>query len=1033
MTTKILVLASNPQGTEQLRLNPEIREIEEALERGNNREQFVLRSKVAVRIKDLQRSIRKEAARIVHFCGHGTGSQGLVLETTSGQQQLLDTQAIADLFKLFKDRVECVVLNACYSQVQAAEINQHINYVIGTKREIRDDAAVAFSTGFYEALGDGESIEKAYEFGCNRIQLDIYGSSNRGRKLVPVYSEVESKWIELPQHEVIELRIKEPLNTIVDSSASLTADSTKILQRPFITRSPYKGLKRFNAVDKDLFFGRERLTNKLIEAVNQSNLVLILGASGSGKSSVVRAGVIPQIESFSETPFQCCLFTPNRNPFISFHRSLLDPTKDIFSEEEVEFVLEEKSDTITKTTHLLKSKHPQWLIFIDQFEELFTICSNLETRRNFIEGIISIARNTDRSIKLILAMRSDFLEELSAYPQFARIAQNNINLVADMQTEELRQAIEQPAAKHGVMFESGLVEEIIQDVRGQAGFLPLLQYTLNLLWQDDDLSERTLNIVTYRQLGGVSGALQRHVNQIYEQLPVEQQLATKQILLRLVDVVGSEQSEILRTAVSRRANKSEFTETQVDTVNLLVDQSLLVSDDLHREGQSTVEIVHEALLASWAELKNWITDARNTISLNNRLAEDANRWQDLKKENQQQANEELWSGSKLEQVIELRKDGTFDVVLGGLSDNANEFIDTSINWRDKKQRETVRLQRRAIKWLSGGLAAAFVASGVALWQRGIALRQSKMAFARQLAATSEWIRSQRANLHEPSVLLALESFKTAQEIDEPSPEADSLLRTGLDLLPNHISVISHEDGVWAIEFSPNGDYLATASKDNTAKLVQVSTGQEITVISHEKPDPLRGEFYNMDIKFSPKGDYLATASQDGTAKLVQVSTGQEIAVISHDNPIEKIKFSPKGDYLATASQDGTAKLVQVSTGQEIAIISHPDSVWEIEFSPEGDYLATESGGPDNGTAKLVRVSTGKEIAVISHQSSVHEIEFSPKGDYLATGSYDGTAKLVQVNTGKEVATISHQDSVREVKFSPNGEYLVTEVKMVRLN
>ncbi|MDJ0692138.1 MAG: CHAT domain-containing protein [Xenococcaceae cyanobacterium MO_188.B32] len=330
MTTKILVLESNPQGTEQLRLNAEIREIEDALERGKNREQFILRSKVAVRVEDLQRSIRQEAARIVHFCGHGTGSQGLVLETTSGQQQLLDTQAIADLFKLFAERVECVVLNACYSQVQAAEINQHINYVIGTKKEIRDDAAIAFSQGFYEALGDGETIERAYEFGCNRIQIAIYGSSNHKRKLVPVYSEAESKWVDLPQHEVIELRIKDPPNTIVDSFASLGADSAAILQRPFIARSPYKGLKRFNAVDKDLFFGRERLTNKLIEAVNQSNLVLVLGASGSGKSSVVRAGVIPQIEGLSETPAQSCLFTPNRDPFVSFHRSLLDPTKDIF-------------------------------------------------------------------------------------------------------------------------------------------------------------------------------------------------------------------------------------------------------------------------------------------------------------------------------------------------------------------------------------------------------------------------------------------------------------------------------------------------------------------------------------------------------------------------------------------------------------------------------------------------------------------------------------------------------------------------------
>ena len=214
MVTKILVLASNPEGTEQLKLNREIRLIEDALEKGKQREKFTVKPKLEVRPEDLQQTIRQEKPRIVHFCGHGAGSQGLVVGKESGQKQLVGTQAIADLFKLFDNQVEFVVLNACYSQVQAAEINQHINYVIGTKKEIKDDAAIAFSTGFYEALGDGESIERAYQFGCNRIQLAIYGRENQGRKLVPVYSEEEGDWINLPQQEVLRMLKKEPRNQI---------------------------------------------------------------------------------------------------------------------------------------------------------------------------------------------------------------------------------------------------------------------------------------------------------------------------------------------------------------------------------------------------------------------------------------------------------------------------------------------------------------------------------------------------------------------------------------------------------------------------------------------------------------------------------------------------------------------------------------------------------------------------------------------------------------------------------------------------
>jgi hypothetical protein len=305
MTTKILVLASNPQGTGQLDLSREIRKIKDVLVKGKNRDKFEFESEVAVRVEDLQRSLRQESPQIVHFCGHGTGSQGLVLETESGQQQLLDTQAIANLFKLFANQIECVVLNACYSKDQAEEIHKHINYVIGTKKEIRDDAAIAFSEGFYEALGDGESIERAYEFGRSRIQLKIYDSSSSERKLVPVYSAAESKWIELPQHEVMVLLIKESLN-ILESQNNPTVDHDTIKELPFKDNSPYRGLKKFNAKDKDLFFGRDHLIDELIEAISQSNLVLVLGASGSGKSSVIRAGVIPQLELLQSS---CLLLT----------------------------------------------------------------------------------------------------------------------------------------------------------------------------------------------------------------------------------------------------------------------------------------------------------------------------------------------------------------------------------------------------------------------------------------------------------------------------------------------------------------------------------------------------------------------------------------------------------------------------------------------------------------------------------------------------------------------------------------------------
>lgn len=169
----ILILASSPTNAAKLRLDKEIREIDAGLQRAKQREQFTLRQKWAVRPEDLRRALLDFIPQIVHFCGHGSGDRGLVLENDSGNAQLVPTNALASLFKLFANQgVECVVLNACYAEVQAEAISQHINYVVGMSDEISDDAAVKFAVGFYDALGAGRSYEDAYEFGCNAIALE---------------------------------------------------------------------------------------------------------------------------------------------------------------------------------------------------------------------------------------------------------------------------------------------------------------------------------------------------------------------------------------------------------------------------------------------------------------------------------------------------------------------------------------------------------------------------------------------------------------------------------------------------------------------------------------------------------------------------------------------------------------------------------------------------------------------------------------------------------------------------------------------
>ena len=289
-----------------------------------------------------------------------------------------------------------------------------------------------------------------------------------------------------------------------------------ITQRPLITTSPYRGLDRFEDRDKDLFFGRDQLIKSLLAQLSASNVLLVLGASGSGKSSVVRAGLLPQLAQLIGARFRYFTFVPDVNPFESLRTAVQGAG---FSQAQTRELVDAKPETPAKLIRTLQRSGDQWLFFVDQFEEIFTV-GDEKLRAAFIAALVQIAQDPNSSTKLVLAMRADFLDRFSPFPEFAKIIEKNIDFVADMHADELRQAIEQPAARHGVVFEQGLVEEIIKDVQGQAGSLPLLQYTLDLLWQEeareDGLADRHLNTKAYRELGGVRGALQKRADEIYD-------------------------------------------------------------------------------------------------------------------------------------------------------------------------------------------------------------------------------------------------------------------------------------------------------------------------------------------------------------------------------------------------------------------------------------------------------------------------------------------------------------------------------------
>ncbi|MGA7936547.1 MAG: CHAT domain-containing protein [Kovacikia sp.] len=787
------------------------------------------------------------------------------------------------------------------------------------------------------------------------------------------------------------------------------------LQMGGMAPCPYRGLFAFQEADAALFFGREQVTNDLITAVKRQALVAVAGASGSGKSSVVFAGLVPRLRSsLSSTHWQILSFRPGSKPldalaeaFIEFGVTsqgtlLKQPSVKATDDRSFHFsVLELAVDLQTDPQvlcHLIDRQHranpgTRLLLIVDQFEELYTLCPEVD-RQPFLDSLLDAVQSAP-GFTLVLTLRADFYGYALSDRRLSDALQGVVYNLGPMNWEELQQAIVQPAAQMQVRLEPGLTDKLIQATWGQAGRLPLLEFALTELWSQQQAGWLTHQ--AYAAIGGVEEALANHAERVYAQLhPIDQQ-RIQRIFVQLVEPgVGTDASR-------RLATRDEVGETNWDLVSHLASARLVVTNRHETTGEETVEIVHEALIRSWGRLEHWLE-----------MDEEFRRWQEeLRRARRQweksnQEDEALLRGKRLSDAKDW-----YDTRQDELSSGEKQFIQRSLAVQEKEGKHRRRRRQTVISSLIAGLLAALMLAGFAWWGwQNAAISEVKAIVAssdtlftsqKEFDALIEAIRSQRKlqQLVWADANTQDQALRVLQQAVFRSAEYNRLLPKQSDL-------------VWSVAFSPDGNLIASASQDKTIHLWGAD-GQELNVF--------RGHVDRVwGVAFSSDSQLIVSGSEDRTIKLWN-RNGREIHTLrGHADAVWAVAISPNSQLIASGSNDRTIKLWD-RNGKELRTLrGHTGAVWAVTFSPDGKMIASSS---DDGTVKLWS-REGKELNTLrGHQGRVSGVAFSPDSQLIVSAGKDGSIRLWS-QAGKEIRVLpGHGDAVWSVAFSPDGQTIAS--------
>ena len=817
---------------------------------------------------------------------------------------------------------------------------------------------------------------------------------------------------------------------------------------------PFRGLQPFHEKDQQFFFGRESLTQRLSQHLEDHRFLAVLGPSGSGKSSMVRAGLIPQLRS-DGCPI--VLFTPTARPLQELSFALYRA----FSSDKTGFLpgqlLQRFGDTEDGLYQFaLDLNLERMVVVIDQFEEVFTLANDPGERESFLQNLLHAVDQPGSPVSVVLTLRSDFMGQCAAWPDLNCFLNENLVQVEPMGKDSLRRAVEEPARLVGLTFEEGLVDRMLSEVSGASGELPLIQHALLELYKYRE--EDRLTAAAYTKIGGIEGALARRAESEYEALSKEERE-----VLREMFVLGLVQPVEGAGAARRCATRGELLALggAPEIVDRLLQRwtaarLLTVHRDEMRE-LDLVEVAHEALIRRWSRINAWMDEDRDMARLVNRLRQESQAWEESGRN-----SDLLPRGAHLYQIQELLEEKMPHM---GALEKAYIAAGCEVRDREARERETRRkwelktakeLAFRA-RMIATITLAGVVALGFAAW---LLWRQEEAA--QFLLADSYWRESHRA-WEEGNLPMAAHLTAEALEKFPNDSKAPLLLHfhwmmaygswplfnlhhegyvagATFDHSERHIlswsfdrtlqvwdastgrrvgQPMHHDDKVWGAVFSKNDSRILSWGFDHTLRLWDAATGLPAgPPMTHA--DNIWGAMFNRD-------DTLALSwSFDGTLQLWDLETCQPAgAPLQHQKTVIGARFSRDEKKILSWSKDGSLRLWNRRTGMPAgAVMNHLDWVWGATFNEDETRILSWSR---DGTLRLWDARDGQPVGeIMAHDRWVKGAVFLAGGRRILSWSDDQTLRIWSGDTGRPLGEPwRHEGAVVGACLSADGQNVLS--------